>query len=148
TLARHRWLNLVARNTMAQLKARAAGISDVARETGADYVVEGSVRRAGERVRVNVQLVDVRSGNCTWAESYDRRSQDIFDVQDDITQTIAARLEPEIGIEERRKIASASGSRDLQAWEYHHLGVAHFFKFTGPDNRKAQELLQKARELD
>jgi TolB-like protein/tetratricopeptide (TPR) repeat protein len=147
-LARHRWLNLVARNTMAQLKLRAAGISVVARETGADYVVEGNVRRAGDRVRVNVQLIDVRSGNCVWAERYDRQSTDIFDVQDDITQTIAARIEPEIGVEERRKIANASGSRDLQAWEYHHLGVAHFFKFTGPDNRKAQALLQKARELD
>jgi TolB-like protein/tetratricopeptide (TPR) repeat protein len=146
TLAKHRWLKLVARNTMSQL--RSAGISGVARETGADYVVEGSVRRAGDRVRVNVQLIDVRSGNCTWAERYDRESKDIFDVQDDITQTIAARLEPEIGTEERRRIASASGSRDLQAWEYYHLGVSHFFRFTGPDNRKAQDLLQQARELD
>jgi adenylate cyclase len=148
TLAKHRWLHLVAQNTMAQLKLRSAGISLVASETGADYVVEGSVRRAGDRVRVNVQLIDVRSGNCTWAERYDRESKDIFDVQDDITQTIAARIEPEIGSEERRKIASASGSRDLQAWEYYHLGISHFFKFTGPDNRKAQALLQKARELD
>lgn len=148
TLAKHRWLSVVARNTMAQLKIRTVSVADIARETGADYVVEGSVRRFGDRVRVNVQLIDAQSGNCTWAERYDRESKDIFDVQDDITQTIAARIEPEIGFEERRKIASASGSRDLRAWEYYHLGVSHFFKFTGPDNRKAQELLQKAHELD
>jgi TolB-like protein/Flp pilus assembly protein TadD len=148
TLAKHRWLSLVARNTMTQLKLRSAGIAAVARETGADYVVEGSVRRMGERVRVNVQLVDVRSGHCTWAERYDRESKDIFDVQDDITQTIAARLEPEIGVEERRKITSAPASRDFHAWEFFHLGTSHFFKFTGPDNLKAQELLRQARELD
>ena len=148
TLAKYRWFSLVAHNTMAELKRRSAGIAGVASETGADYVVEGSVRRAGDRVRVNVQLIDVRSGVCVWAERYDRQSKDIFEVQDDITQTIAARIEPELGLEERRKIASASGSRDLRAWEYHHLGISHFFKFTGPDNRKAQELLQKARELD
>ena len=148
TLAKHRWLSVVSRNTMAQLKNRAAGTSDIVRETGANYVVEGSVRRFRDRVRVNVQLIDAQSGNCTWAELYDRDSKDFFNVQDDITQTIAARIEPEIGIEERRKIASASGSRDLRAWEYYHLGMSHFFKFTGPDNRKAQELLHKARELD
>jgi TolB-like protein/Flp pilus assembly protein TadD len=145
-LARHRWLSVVARNTMAQLKGRS--VADAVRETGADYVVEGSVRRFGARVRVNAQLIDSQSGNCLWTESYNRESKDIFDVQDDITQTIAARVEPEIGIEERRRVASGSGSRNLQAWEYYHLGISHFFKFTGPDNRKAQELLQKARELD
>jgi tetratricopeptide (TPR) repeat protein len=136
----------VARNTMMQFKGRT--LADIVRETGANYAVEGSVRRLGDRVRVNVQLIDGQSGNCTWTERYDRESKDIFDVQDDITQTIAARIEPEIGVEERRRITSATGSRDLQAWEYYHLGIAHFFKFTGPDNRKAQELLAKARALD
>lgn len=145
-LAKHRWLNVVARNTMMQFKGRA--LADVVRETKADYVVEGSVRRFGDRVRVNVQLIDAQTGNCTWTERYDRESKDIFDVQDDITLTVAARIEPEIGLEERRRIASTTNARDLQAWEYYHLGISHFFKFTGPDNLKAQELLQKARELD
>jgi tetratricopeptide (TPR) repeat protein len=133
---------------MAQFKDRAVSIVGVGRETGADYVVEGSVRRFGDRVRVNVELIDAHSGHCKWTESYDRESKDIFDVQDDIAQTIAARIEPEIGIEERRRIVSVSGSRDLRAWECYHLGISHFFKFTGPDNLKAQEFLQKARELD
>jgi TolB-like protein/Flp pilus assembly protein TadD len=147
-LARYRWLRLVARNTMSQFKGRAVSIVGIGRETDADYVVEGSVRRAGDRVRVNVELIDAHSGHCRWTESYDRQSKDFFDVQDDIAQTIAARIEPEIGLEERRRIASVSGSRDLRAWECYHLGIAHFFKFTGPDNGKAQELLQRARELD
>ena len=147
-LAKYRWLRLVARNTMLQFKDRAVSIVGIGRETGADYVVEGSVRRAGDRVRVNVELIDAHSGHCNWSESYDRESKDFFDVQNDIAQTIAARIEPEIGVEERRRIASAPGPRDLRSWECYHLGVAHFFRFTGPDNRRAQELLQKARALD
>jgi len=148
TLAKHRWLSVVARNTTFQFKGRAPGIAEVARATGADYVVEGSVRRVGPRLRVNVQLIDAQSGSCIWTERYDRQSEDIFAIQDDITQTISARVEPEIGYEERRRIASAVGSRHLQAWESYHLGVAHFFKFTGADNKIAQEHLQKAREQD
>ena len=148
TLARHRWLNVVARNTTLQFKGRAVGIAEIARETGADYVVEGSVRRAGSRVRVSAQLIDAQGGNCLWTEHYDRQSEDLFDIQDDITQTLAARIEPEIGYEERRRIASAAGSRNLRAWECYHLGVAHFFKFTGSDNLKAQDYLQRARDLD
>jgi len=147
-LARHRWLILIARNTMAQFKGNAATIDAIAQVTGADYVIEGSVRKRESRIRVNVQLVDARSGGCIWSESYDRESADIFDVQDSITQTIAARLEPAIGVEERRKISRTAGSRDLCAWEAYHLGIAHFFKFTEVDNLRAQELLQKARELD
>jgi TolB-like protein/Tfp pilus assembly protein PilF len=148
TLAKHRWLSVVARNTTIQFKGPVVGIAEIARETGANYVVEGSVRRTGSRVRVNVQLIDAQSGNCIWTESYDRQSEDLFEIQEDITQTIAARIEPEIGYEERRRIVSAAGSRDLHAWECFHLGLAHFFKFTGPDNLKAQQYLQRARKED
>jgi TolB-like protein/Tfp pilus assembly protein PilF len=147
-LARHRWLIVVARNTMVQFKGNAATIDAIAHATGADYVIEGSVRKRDARVRVNVQLVDARGGGCIWSENYDRECADIFEVQDSITQTIAARLEPAIGVEERRKISRTVGSRDLRAWEAYHLGIAHLFKFTETDNLRAQELLQKARELD
>src|SRR5262249_22008521 len=119
-LAKHRWLSLVARNTMTQFKGHAASIADIAGKTGADYIVEGSVQRASDRVRVNAQLIDAQGGTCIWTERYDRDLKDIFDVQDDITQTIAARIEPEIGAEERRRIVGAACSHDLQAWEYYH----------------------------
>jgi TolB-like protein len=148
TLAKHRGLSLVARNTTMQFKGRAVGIAEIARETGANYVVEGSIRRIGAQVRVSVQLIDAQGGNCIWTEHYDRQSEDLFDIQDDITQTIAARIEPEIGYKERRRIVSAAGSRDLRAWECFQLGVAHLFKFTNPDNLKAQEYLKRAREQD
>jgi len=148
TLAKHRWLSVVSRNTMRQFRGKATSVADVVRETGANYVVEGSVRRAGSRIRVNVQLIDAQSGRCIRTEHYDRQSEDLFAIQDDIAQAIAAQIEPEIGYEERRRIVSATGSRDLHAWECFHLGIAHFFKFTGPDNRQAQEYLQKAREQD
>lgn len=145
TLARHRWLSVVSRNTMRQFGGSLAAII---RETGANYVVEGSVRRAGPRVRVNMQLVEAQSGRCIHSQRYNRQSEDLFAIQEDIAQAIAAQIEPEIGYEERRRIVSAAGSRDLRAWECFHLGVAHLFKFNGPDNRKAQESLQKARDLD
>ncbi len=148
TLAKHRWLAVLARNATAKFIGTAVGIADIARETGAHYVVEGSVRHLGQRVRVSVQLIDATSGNCIWSERYDRQSEDIFDIQDDITQTVSARIEPEIGYEERRKITSAVGSRDLRAWEWFHLGTSHLFRFSAADNLKAQEFLQKAREQD
>lgn len=148
TLARHRWLSVVSRNTMRQFRGSAASVAEMIRETGANYLVEGSVRRAGSRVRIDVQLIDAQSGRCIRAERYDRQSEDLFTLQEDIAQAIAAQIEPEIGYEERRRIVSAAGSRDLRAWESFHLGIAHFFKFTGPDNIKAQDHLNNAREQD
>ena len=148
TLAKHRWLSVVSRNTMRQFPRHSASFVEIVRETGANYVVEGSVRRAGPRVRVCVQLIEAQSGRCIRTECYDRQSEDLFEIQEEIAQVIAAQIEPEIGYQERRRVVSAAGSRDLRAWEYFHLGIAHFFKFTGPDNRKAQDYLQKARNQD
>jgi tetratricopeptide (TPR) repeat protein len=99
-------------------------------------------------VRVNVELVDADGSACLWSESFDRQSEDIFDVLDMITLMIAARLEPAIGVQERRKVSRLAGSRDLKAWEAYHLGIAHFFRFTEEDNLRAQALLDKAREID
>lgn len=147
-LSRHRWLTLVARNTMAQFKLSASSIEAIAASTGADYIVEGSVRKVGDRVRVNVELVDATGSTCLWSESFDRQSEDIFEVLDTIALMIAARLEPAIGVQERRKVARLAGSRDLRAWEAYHLGIAHFYRFTEADNLRAQELLNKARVID
>lgn len=146
TLAKHRWLSVISRNTMIQF--RGVDVAEIARRTGAAYLVEGSVRRSGSRLCVSVQLTGAASGRCLWTERYDRTSDDLFEIQDDIVQTLTAQVEPAIGYEERRRIASAAGSRDLRAWECFQLGIAHFFKFTGDDNRKAQDLFQRAREQD
>lgn len=146
-LSRHRWLNVLSRNMTFGYKRPTAGLRQIALELGADYAVTGSVRRAGERIRVVAELVDARSGSQFWAERYDRRFEDLFEVQDEITGTIVARLEPEIGFAERQRVAR-SVRADLQAWDTMHLGVAHLFKFTAKDNVEAQRLLQRSRELD
>lgn len=146
-LSKHRWLNVVARNTSFGYKGRSVDARTLAAEIGASYVVEGSVRRTGDRIRVAAQLVDTATGTQTWSERYDSVIEDVFAVQDDITDRIAARLEPEIGFAERQRVARRPHT-DLQAWDCLHLGLAHLFKFTGPDNLEAQRLLHESRNLD
>ena len=146
-LSKHRWLDVIARNTTFAYKGRSPDIRKLAAELGADYAVEGSVRRAAQRIRVTAQLIDTGTGNHVWAERYDRNLADIFDVQDEITQTIVGRIEPEIGTAVRQKTERAP-RRDLRAWDCYHLGVANFYKFTAEGNQEAQRLLQQSRELD
>lgn len=145
-LSKHRWLAVVSRNTTFGYKSLNPDVRLVGEELGVAYVVEGSVRRSANRVRVTVQLVDATTGSHTWGERYDRDLEDIFEVQDEITETIVARLEPEIGAAERYKVAHRP-HRNLQAWDCYHLGVSYFFKFTAEDNLEAQRLLQSSREL-
>ena len=146
-LSKHRWLDVIARNTTFAYKSSSPNISDLAKELGADYVLEGSVRRAGQRVRVTGQLIDANTGAHIWADKYDRGLQDIFELQDEITQNIVGRIEPEIGLAIRQKIEKTARP-EVHAWDAYHLGVANFYKFTAEGNNEAQRLLQRARELD
>jgi TolB-like protein/tetratricopeptide (TPR) repeat protein len=146
-LSKHRWLEVTARNTSFAYKGNSINVRQLADEIGVDYVVEGSVRRSGDRIRVTAQLADASTGNQRWSDRYDGDLQDVFAVQDEITAKIVARLEPEIGAAERQKVAK-SVRRDLQAWECYHLGIYHFFKFTSADNQEAQMMLQRSRDLD
>jgi TolB-like protein/Tfp pilus assembly protein PilF len=146
-LSKHRWLDVIARNAMLGRDGKPVDVRQLARELGIAYVVEGSVRRAGSRIRVTAQLHDATTGINLWSDRYDRGLEDVFAVQDEITAMIAARVEPEIGLAERQKVLRA-GSRDLRAWDCYHLGVAHFFRFTAEGNREAQRLFQQSRELD
>jgi TolB-like protein/Tfp pilus assembly protein PilF len=146
-LSKHRWLSVVARNSAFAYKDRPPQIQQLVRELGVSYVVEGSVRRAGDRIRATVQLIDATTEQQIWSDRYDRELEDVFAVQDDITAKIAARLEPEIGASERQKISSQPNP-DLKAWDCFHLGLSHFFRFSAEDNIEAQRLLQKSRTLD
>jgi len=146
-LAKHRWLDVVARNTTFAYKGQSPDIRKLAAELGADYVVEGSVRRAGQRIRVTAQLIDTATGSHIWAERYDRDLEDIFEVQDEITGAIVGQVEPEIGTAIRQKVQRAP-RRNLRAWDCYHLGIANFYKFTSEGNLEAQRLLQQSRELD
>jgi len=105
------------------------------------------VQRAGNRVRVRVHLVDSRTGVQLWSDRYDREISDIFALQDEITEKIVARVEPEIGYAERRRVVHTPPSEPAGLGLLH-LGVNHFFRFTGPDNVEAQRLLRQSQQLD
>jgi TolB-like protein len=146
-LSKHRSLLVVARNSSFALKGLGGDVRRIGSDLGANYIVQGSVRRIGPRVRITAQLVETESGQHLWAEQYDRGLQEIFEVQDEITATIAARLEPEVGNAERAR-ANRKPPQTFDAWDYFRLGTKHFYKSTVDDNRKAQQLFRRAIDLD
>jgi adenylate cyclase len=146
-LSKHRWLRVVPRPTAAGYAERPDAVAQLRADLGVDYAVEGTVRVSGDRLRVTVSLTDAASGTCCWAERYDRRFEDLFDVLDEITDVTVATIEPEVGSAERGRVVRSSRT-DLRAWDLYHLGVAHFFRFTADDNLEAQRLLDRARRID
>lgn len=146
-LGKHHWLNVCARNTSFGYKGIHVDIAQLGKDLNIDYAVEGSVQKIGGRVRITVQLIDTTSGANKWSDKFDREITDIFSLQDEITTKIVARLEPEIGFAERRRVVQGR-TTNLQAWDYFHLGIFHFFKFTAADNLQAQALLKRSFELD
>jgi TolB-like protein len=146
-LTKHRWLMVIARNSSFAFRGRSTDMRQVARDLGADYLVEGSVRKLGARVRITAQLIHGVTGAHIWAHHYDCVLDDLFDVQDDIIATIAGRIEPELGQYERTHVKSAP-PRDLDAWDCYHLGLSRFYKFNEADNAEAQNLFRRCIELD
>ena len=96
-LSKFRWFFVIARNSSFTYKGKSVDVKQVAEELGVRYVLEGSVRKAGSRVRISAQLIDAATGNHVWAERYDRELADIFDLQDEMTATIVGASEPERG---------------------------------------------------
>jgi TolB-like protein len=115
-LSRIHWLFVIARNSTFVYKNRAVDVKQVARELGVRYVLEGSVRRAGKRIRISAQLIDAVTGGHHWAERYDRELGDIFAVQDEITRSVVAAIEPRLLAAEGIRTLSRSPD-DLGAWE-------------------------------
>ena len=115
-LSRIRWLFVIARNSTFVYKGRAVDVRQVASELGVRYVLEGSVRRAGQRLRVSAQLIDAVTGGHHWAEQYDRELGDIFAIQDEITRSVVAAIEPRLLAAEGVRAFSRSPG-DLGAWE-------------------------------
>jgi TolB-like protein len=145
-LSRFRSLFVIARNSAFTYKGRAANVQEVSRDLGVRYLVEGSVRRDGKRLRVTVQLVETEAGRHIWAERYDRELEDIFSLQDEITQAIAAAIEPELGTVER--VRSRLKSRDrLDAWDWYQRGLWHMYQETKEGNREALRQFERAIEL-
>lgn len=142
-LARIRWLFVIARNSTFVYKGRAVDVKQVARELGVRYVLEGSVRRAGRRLRISAQLVDAATGGHHWAERYDRELGDIFAVQDEITRSVAAAIEPHLLAAEGIRAFSRS-SDDLGAWELVARAQTHFWRLTRADYEAAVDPLERA----
>ena len=120
---------------------------DIAAELGVRYIVEGSVRKAGQRVRINAQLIDGTTGGHLWAERYDRELDDIFAVQDDVTHQIVEALRVNLTPEEEQRIAGR-GTINLEAYDYYLRGREVSPSSVAETNLQARELFQRAAELD
>ena len=150
-LSRFRDLIVIARNSSFAYRVKATNISQISRELGANYVLEGSVQRAGDRVRVSVQLIEGATGRHLWADRYDRQITDIFAVQDEITETIVGTLATSYGGRLQKAWqarATAGGARNFQAFDYFLRAQEAFLTFTEDDTRRARELFQEAVRLD
>ncbi len=146
-LSKVHWLFVIARNSTFTYKGAAVDVIRVARELGVRYVVEGSVRKAGNKVRITAQLVDGTTGNHVWAERYDRELDDIFALQDEITETIVGRIDTELRASEIDR-ARRKPPANLDAWELYQRGLWHVQKITKEDVEEARTLFQKATESD
>jgi TolB-like protein/cytochrome c-type biogenesis protein CcmH/NrfG len=146
-LSKLRWFFVIARNSSFIYKGKAVHLKQIAEELGVGYVVEGSVRRGGDRVRITAQLNDVATGSHIWAERYDRGLADVFAVQDEITEAIVAAIEPQIYAAENFR-ARRKPPDSLDAWDLVMRALSHYWRVTRQDNVVAQALLEKATAID
>ncbi len=147
-LSRSKSLFVIARHSSFTYKGKAVDIKQVGRELGVRYVLEGSVRKAGNRVRITGQLVDAETGNHIWADRYDSTLEDIFDLQDRVTMSVIGAIAPQL---ERAEIARAQRkpTENLQAYDYYLRALAIFYRFSTLEaNMEAFKLAQTASNLD
>ncbi len=146
-LSKFRTLFVIARNSSFAFKGQAVDVKEVSAKLGVRYVVEGSVRRAGGRVRITAQLIDAVDDSHIWAERYDRDLEDIFAVQDEVTRAIVAAIEPRLASSERLR-ARRKPTESLGAWECYQRGLWHLHQYRAEDAREAIAFLERAIELD
>ena len=146
-LSRFRSLFVIARNSSFAYKGQSVNVGKIGRELGVQYVVEGSVRKAGNRVRITAQLVEAATGNHIWAERYDRDLDDIFAVQDEVTNAIVTAIEPTLGSVERGR-AHRKPTESLDAWESYQRGLWNVYRYAAQENAEAQSFFRRAIELD
>lgn len=142
-----RWLQVTARNSSFSYKGQSPDIRSVGRELGVGYVVEGSVRKGGNRVRITAQLIDTATGNHMWAQRYDRELSDIFAIQDEITATLAATLDTEVSDFERDR-SRQKRPDDLNAWDSYQRGMWHLWQMGVENLEEARRLFERAIDLD
>lgn len=146
-LSKVRWFFVIARNSTFTYKGKAVEVKQVAKELGVRYVLEGSVRKSGNRVRITAQLIDATTGRHVWAERYDRQIEDIFALQDEMSQTIAGAVEPELSAAERDRVLTKPPD-NLDAWESYQRGLWNMWFYEREPNLEAEVLLRRATELD
>jgi TolB-like protein/DNA-binding winged helix-turn-helix (wHTH) protein/Tfp pilus assembly protein PilF len=146
-LSKHRSLLVTARNSVFAFKGHGGDVRRIGTELCANYIVEGSVRKVGRTVRITAHLIETEGGRVVWADQYDRDLEEIFELQDEITKAIAARIEPSVSAAERLR-AGRKPPEALQAWDFFHLGLKNFYKFASQDSQEAQRLFRRAVALD
>ena len=147
TVSRYRWLSVISRNSSFFYKGKDTDIRKIGRELGVNYVLSGSVRKAANRVRITAALTDVDTGNQIWTERYDRDLEDIFELQDELTATIAAAIEPQLARSERLR-ARGKTTEVMDAWDLFHQGQWHMYQFSKAHVLKAIELFENAMRFD
>ena len=146
-LSKLRWFYVIARNSSFVYKDKSVHLKQIADELGVAYVVEGSVRKEGDRVRITAQLNDVATGSHVWAERYDRSLADVFAVQDEITQSVVAAIEPQLYAAENFR-AQRKAPDSMDAWDLVMRALSHHWRVTRQDSVVAQALLEKAIKID
>jgi adenylate cyclase len=146
-LSRIRWLFVIARNSSFTYKGQAVDVKQAGRELGVRYVLEGSVRKGGNRIRITGQLIDALTGAHLWAERYDRDLSDIFTVQDEIAASVTAVIEPALAAAEQERVLRKPPER-LDAWEAYQRGLWHFHKYRPEENKTALAFFSQAIALD
>ena len=142
-----RWFPVVARNSTFAYKNKPKNVTEICKDLGAAYLVEGSARRVGEQIRITIQLIEAATGHHLFAQRYDRGVTDVFKVQDEIAERICVAIEPEIARAEVRRVARKHPS-DLGAWDHELRALALQEKMTRAGHAEARQQLERALELD
>jgi adenylate cyclase len=146
-LTRLSGLFVIARNSAFTYKGKAVKVQDVGREMGVRYVLEGSVLKSGDKLRINAQLIDATTGYHLWSERYDRPLKDIFALQDEIVQKIVTTLKLQLSLREQGILVRKT-TDNLEAYDYLLRGLESYFRFTKEANVQARQMFEKAIELD
>jgi TolB-like protein/Tfp pilus assembly protein PilF len=146
-LSRMRWLFVIARNSSFTYKGRAVDVKQIGRELGVRYLLEGSVRKAGSRVRITGQLIDSATGAHLWAERFEGGLEDIFDLQDKVTASVVGAIAPKLELAEIER-ARRKPTESLDAYDYFLRGMAAFYQWTEEANSEALLMFRRAMELD
>jgi TolB-like protein/class 3 adenylate cyclase len=146
-LSRMRWLFVIARNSSFTYKGRAIDVKEIGRELGVRYVLEGSVRKAGTRVRITGQLIDAATGAHLWADRFNGSLEDIFELQDQVAASVVGAISPKLEQAEIDR-ARRKPTESLDAYDYYLRGLGPFYQWTVQANNEALALFQQAIKLD